>query len=509
MPWRGPLVPGEVPSLGPLIIEWCEDLLRVPGGAKTGEPLRLTDEQCKFVGQAYRLDPRTGRRTFRRAVLRRAKGWGKSPIVGALAIAHLCGPTEFDGWDADGEPVGRPHPSPWVQVAATSEDQTDNTYRQLLAMIAESPVVDECGLDVGITRIFVRGLPQAVLEPVTSAAGSREGQPLTAAMLDETHLWLDRNGGTKLAATIRRNLGKMDGFSIETTNAHRPGEGSVAEQSHDAALRGAVGVLYDSIEAPPVADLHDRKSLLAGLKVAYGDSSWVDLRRIADEVVDPATSEADARRFFLNQLAAEADDAIELIVWDVLGVDAQLEDGDQITVGFDGSDGNDSTSLWALRASDQCLFRLGLWEKPEGAGKDWRIDRLSVATVVEDTFERFDVAKAFCDPPWWQSEIDGWHGRWPQLERFQTFSDLKMGAATARFESMLRAGELHHDRDPALRAHLAAMRRRPMSKHGWRPDKKDTRKIDAGVSAILAVHAYGEALADGLIGARKRPVFAW
>jgi hypothetical protein len=52
---------------------------------------------------------------------------------------------------------------------------------------------------------------------------------LTAAVLDEPHLWLPSNGGLRLAATIRRNLAKMGGRSIETTNAWRDGEDSVAE----------------------------------------------------------------------------------------------------------------------------------------------------------------------------------------------------------------------------------------------------------------------------------------
>jgi hypothetical protein len=159
VPWRSPEYEGEFPSLGWQVADWAEAYLRVPGGATTGDPFVLTDEQLAFVVRLYRLDPRTGRHAVRRAVLRRAKGWGKSPLLGALALAHLAGPTTFDGWDAAGEPVGRPHPSPWVQVAATSEDQTANTYSQLLAMVGGSPVVEECGLDVGVTRIFLKGRP--------------------------------------------------------------------------------------------------------------------------------------------------------------------------------------------------------------------------------------------------------------------------------------------------------------------------------------------------------------
>src|SRR5690606_41938156 len=82
------------------------------------------------------------------------------------------------------------------------------------------------GLGLGVTRVRTRN---GVLQPVTASASSREGQRLTAAILDEPHLWTATNGGHRLAGVLRRNLGKMGGRSIETTNAWAPGEDSVAE----------------------------------------------------------------------------------------------------------------------------------------------------------------------------------------------------------------------------------------------------------------------------------------
>jgi hypothetical protein len=258
--WRKPAYEGEYPTLGWLIVDFIENYLRVPAGDGTGQPLRLTDEQIRFICAAHRIHPVTGKWFYRRSVLRRAKGWGKSPIVGAVAVSHLAGPVVFDGWDANGEPVGRPHPSPWVQVAATAEDQTDNTWAPVMAMIAESSA-DELGLDVGLTRIFLKGRPGR-MEPVTAKAPSKEGTPVTFCVMDETHLWTPSNGGQKLAATLRRNVGKTAGITIETTNAHRPGEGSVAEASWEAAQRATADVFYDSLEAPQVDDLEDRDRLV-------------------------------------------------------------------------------------------------------------------------------------------------------------------------------------------------------------------------------------------------------
>ena len=108
-------------SLGPGGFLWCQDSIR-----QAGEPWRFTAEQIRFLHYLYAVDER-GRRLFHRSVLRRAKGWGKSPFMAAIALAELCGPVRFDGFDANGEPVGAAASMPWVQIAGVSETQTANT----------------------------------------------------------------------------------------------------------------------------------------------------------------------------------------------------------------------------------------------------------------------------------------------------------------------------------------------------------------------------------------------
>ncbi|MFD8336782.1 hypothetical protein ACFV42_29535 [Streptomyces solisilvae] len=172
---------------------------------------------------------------FRRGQVVMPKGAGKSPLAAALACCELAAETAFDGFDAAGEAVGRPHPSPRIQLAAVSQDQTDNTMSLVRAMLREGDAAHAIpGLDIGLTRVRTR---LGKLEPVTASAAAREGQRLTSAILDEPHLWLPSNGGKKLAATIRRNLGKMNGRSLETTNTWVPGEDSVAEKTGEDAER--------------------------------------------------------------------------------------------------------------------------------------------------------------------------------------------------------------------------------------------------------------------------------
>jgi hypothetical protein len=109
----------------------------------------------------------------------------------------------FDGWDANGQPVGRPWPAPHIQITACSEDQSDNVWRALQPMIELGPLA-EVFPDTGLTRI---NLPSGgLIEPVTASAVSRLGQRIHLSVQDQTESWLVSNGGHKLRDSQRRGL---------------------------------------------------------------------------------------------------------------------------------------------------------------------------------------------------------------------------------------------------------------------------------------------------------------
>ncbi len=145
MPWR-PSVPGEVPTLGFAVIDWITENLAAPDRAGF-EPFRLYPEQAQFVLRFYELDPVTGRRKRRRGVISRPRGWGKSPFLAALAIVEALADVVPDGWDANGQPVGKPWSevrTPLVQIAAVAEAQTKNTWRPLLEMLEKQADDGHC-----------------------------------------------------------------------------------------------------------------------------------------------------------------------------------------------------------------------------------------------------------------------------------------------------------------------------------------------------------------------------
>jgi hypothetical protein len=136
MPWQ-PLDGDEFPSLGFVVADWLEQYTCHGPGDVQGEPLVLDREWLKFLVHAYRLDPATGGRVFDEAVLSRPKGRAKSELAGLIGVVEAFGPVRFDGWDADGQPVGRPVTSPLLKCLATEESQAGNTFENIAFIAAD------------------------------------------------------------------------------------------------------------------------------------------------------------------------------------------------------------------------------------------------------------------------------------------------------------------------------------------------------------------------------------
>lgn len=512
-------------TLGWDVLGWCSEHLRQPDGPDAGEPWKFTAEQVRFVVWWFAIDAR-GRWLYTRGVLRRAKGWGKSPVVSALALAELCGPVRFAGWNKDGTPRTRDVPAAWVQLAGVSEKQTTNTMSMVLGMVAESPIVDRYGLDIGLTRIFTANGGR--LEPITASASTAEGARPTFVVQDETHHWTESNNGTDLDQVNRRNLGKSrDGSArmLETTNAHAVGMMSVAELSYNAwrsieeGTSRSSSLLYDAREAPPDVDLADEEDLLAGLAAAYGHSTWVDLERIRDEVWDPATPPEDSRRFYLNQITSAVDSWLSEPEWNSCYADKVVADRDVITLGFDGSRSRargvtDATALIACQVSDGHVFEPlehCVWEQPDNV-KEWRVPVAQVEAAIAQVFNRYTVVGFFADPAKWEGNVAAWEATYSRRLKVKATRDhpcewwmlggrdRQVVQALEEFHNAVIDNEMSHDGSYALTRHVLNARRKPGKSgiHIGKEHPDSIRKIDAAVAAVLAWQARLAAVAAGI-----------
>jgi hypothetical protein len=443
-------------------------------------PFKLTDEQLRFILWMYAISPdpaQHGRFIFREIVLQRLKGWGKDPLAAVIAAVEFVGPCRFAGWAArdlphlglaEGDPVARPHPRAWVQIAATSKEQTKNTMMMFPGFFSKS-CMDENAIDLGKQIIYAHH-GRCRIEAVTSSPSTLEGARSTFVIKNETHHWKTTNDGHDMADVIERNITKSkDGASrsLSITNAYEPSEDSVAQLEREAwedevAAGWESTTMYDSLEAHPNALINLPAILVrdggpgereyrdptkeeveayvsAVVLGVRGDAVWLDIPSIVDSIITNKRGPSRSRRFYYNQVVAAEDAwahpmAVEAAV-EQLAIDARragfdpLRDGwlvgpdEPIVMFFDGSKSRDATGLVGCRLSDGYVFTIGVWQQPKGkAGDNWLVPRDDVDLRVHEAHERFTVVAFFGDPShsqddaddtrYWDPFMDEWHRKY-------------------------------------------------------------------------------------------------
>ena len=486
MPWRGSEYPGEFPSLGWALADLIETYMVAPSGLHYGQPFRLTDRQLEFLVRMHRIDPVTGRYFYRRAVKEGPKGDGKSPLAGAMAFAHLVGPVVFDGWDANGEPIGRQHPTPWIQIAAVAEDQTDNCYMQLRAALGESKAIDDFGIDFGLTRVFLTGR-EGKIEPVTSVGGTREGQPITFAVKEETHGWVPTRGGDRLSRTLDRNLAKTGGLSIAVTNTFRIGEDSVAETEADAAKKKVAGLLYEARRGTFVEDLTDTELNRRSMAEAYDpEAVWLDFDRLAEEMADESIPPGERRRFYLNiPDKFDAESWLPVGAWQKGESDVEIPDGAEVSIGVDVALYHDNTAVSIVDrdADGRFIVRAKIWEPPEAGGG---IDVTDVMAFIRDMSFKYKIREVTYDPRFFDVPAKMLEDEGIPMVEFPQSHDRMVPACGFAYEQIV-AGNVRHDGDPDLTHHVVSAERR-MAERGWTLSKgKSKHVIDACIAVVIGM----------------------
>jgi phage terminase large subunit-like protein len=483
------------PTLGPVVCDWIEAFLVHGPGDVQGQPIELDDEFRRFIYRAYEVHPRVhaqaGRRIYRRAFLSRPKGRAKSELAGELACAELLAPVRFDGWDADGNPVGRPVTSPEILCVATEEGQAGNTFDNCVYMLREGEAADAYPLDVGLTRVYVDG--GGSIEPITAAAQSKDGGKSTFIVADETHLWTDPRL-KKLHAILTRNITKRaaaNGWLLETSTMYAPAAGSIAEETHRAS--NSPGFLFDHRQAPDSLDITDDDALRAALIELYGPAAeWTNIDGIIqDEFRNPTKRESDNRRYWLNQSVAADLQWLPPGAWAACGqVGLEIPSGEAVVFGFDGSLNGDSTAIVASTVSATPAVQVvGLWERDEGDGPDWRVPAGEVMEVLRASCGHWDVREIAADPYLWRTDLEQLADEGLPVVEFKQSGE-HMIAASQRVFELVSTRALTHDADPDLERHVANVVPK-IDARGVRltKDRKHSpRRIDLAVACAMAVH---------------------
>ncbi len=525
--------------------EWIEHHCVVPDGFRKGQFFQLYDYQLLYFARFYLVRGDVEFDAFnpilapafvyRRGMLVGPQKLGKGPQTAAHICLESVGPTVFAGWAGDddgyacidhgcrcgweyayepGEPMGILRPTPLIHITAVSEDQTDNIYNALRPMIDEGPLTD---LIPKTGEEFIRLPDGGRIDVVTSANQSRLGNPTTFVAQDEVGLWLPTNKMVKLGQTQHRNLAGMSARASMITNAWDPTEKSLAQLAYDGK---PADIYIQFVQPPPNLSFENKAERRKMLRTVYPPDTLrkagghIDLDSIDAEAVDLYRHDPQqAKRFFCNILAAGAGTAVDPTVWaNIAKPKRKVTTRARIGLGFDGSISNDATALIACTADGHLFVPVvddqpTIWTKPVNAPKDWKIPRLQVERAVEVVMTRYNVGRFLADPPKWQTEIERWMEIWNAgidkvedyvVAFFDTNQPKRMAAACDRFSIGLE--NLSHDADPVLTAHVLAMvRKRAYVRRVDESDGRtpyvftkgddDSRKIDAGIAAVLAHEA--------------------
>jgi hypothetical protein len=505
------------PTLGPEVCDFIEaNLVHGPGDV-LGDPVTLTDEEILFLYRVYEVFPkghrRAGRRRFKTATYSRRKGTRKTEFAAWIAIteSHPEAPVRCDGWRLEGDeliPVGRPVRDPYIPMLAVTEEQTEDlAYGAVYAILTEDscPLVDE--YDVTLERVKHRSAPGEI-KALAAAPSARDGARTTFQHFDETHLFtstrLVRAHTTMVGNIPKRKL--ADPWSLETTTMYGPGEGSIAESSHEAALEairhpGAQpNRLFDHRQASEKHDLTTKRGLRAAVVEASGDAiEWADIDSIMALHADPKWSEARHRRYWLNQPRRTRDQWFKPGVFETSARKRSTwpKDGTRIVLGFDGSYNRDSTALMGCTvAKKRFVFTVKVWEKPADA-KDWRAPRNEVVDEIDAAMGRWDVAEFAPDPAGWHREIEDLEDTYGDetIVRFE-WNQWKRSAAACDDFFQAFADDTPtstHDGSEVLRRHVGNAV--PVLRRGYTVITKSADdspdKIDAAVAAAIAHNRAG------------------
>lgn len=529
--------PLDFPTLF-IVPDWIAQHCRirsVGGVDNRPQPFEMYDWQLRCTVSFYRLRPaaQVGQLStafhYRRGQVVAPQKSGKGPWTAGIVAAEAVGPVLFAGWARGGEryecrrhgcgcgwvyeyepgePMGRPWNQPLIQITATSEDQTDNIYRPLQAMVRDGHLSEL----MRVGEQFIRLPNDGRIDVVTSSAQSRLGNPVTFVAQDETGIWTEGNKMTKVATTQRRGLAGMQGRSLETTNGWDPSENSVAQKTAESKQAD----IYRFHRLPPKGLSYTNKAERRRIHAhVYQGSTHINLDAIEGEAAELLEKEpAEAERFYGNRIVAGMGSWLTQDRWDAAVANEESPAPKaQIVLGFDGSDVDDWTAIRAETLDGYQWTptygpdsRPTVWDPADWGGQT---PRLEVDAAIDELMNRYDVVRMYADPPYWETEVDGWAAKYGEkrVVRWYTNRVVQMHAACERLiTDVTKAGStFRHDGCEFTSIHVRNARKaaRPSGRYVLRKAAVH-QKIDVAVTSVLAHEAAGDAIAAGLAKSKRR-----
>lgn len=446
-----------------LVIRFYERALRHAKGRWAGRPFILEDwQKNEILIPLFGTTASDGRRWYREALIGVARKNGKSELAAGLALFFLT---------VGGEPGGE------VYSLAGSRDQARIVYNVAKAMVEGSPLLaKECRTFRSVIEHPASG---SIYRVLAADARLAHGYNPVAAIVDELHV--HKNGD--LYEAMKSAGGAREEPMLVSITTAGADEDSICRRLYLDGLAGKdPRLLFRWWEAPKTADLSDR----SGWRAA-NPASWITDEFLEGQLQSAGLHESSFRRLHLNQWTEALQAWFPMGAFEARAVDRRLEPFEEVVLGFDGSFAGDSTALVAATLDDH-LEVLGLWEKPEHAGDDWRVNIADVEDAIRKAATNYTVIEVAADPFRWQRSMQALAAEGIPVVEYPTTAPARMVPATAKFYDAVMSSTLTHEGHPRLCAHVAhcVLKTDHLGPRITKDYKSSSRKIDLAVAAVAA-----------------------
>jgi len=491
--------------------ELIESYLRLTKGVQRGKLVQLRMWQADVICDILRLVPGTRQRQYWTYLLLVPRKNSKSLLGAGLAIDGILD-----------------EPGAEVYSCAADKDQAKLIFGEVRAAVEMSPELD--AKQGGLLKVYRDAIEYpstgAVYRALSSEAFTKEGLNPSRVLFDELHaqpndeLWNVMNQGSDTRAQPL-----IVGISTFGKKTDASGEDTVCFQQYQYAKKVMSGEVDDLRYGARIYETNDRvrgfnyldRAVWEQANPAYGD--FLDPEKMA--AVSRKLPEADYKTKRLNIWVTAAKLWLPEGVWEKCeDAEAEIPDGVEVCLGFDGSFNNDSTALVVVRVGEPLVFdpedpkyaaldederdrlaaglNAGLrrphidvvqaWERPKDAAPDWSVPILEVEDAIRQACRRWQVREIVCDPARWARTYQVLEEEGLPVVEFPQ-SPQRMVPATQRFFEGVMNRNFTQSGDPRLARHVgnAVVRNTSKGFMIFKETKGSPRKIDLAVASIIAL----------------------
>ena len=371
------------------VIDFAENLITVSKGKKEyqGKLIKLEDWQ-KWLFRAINELDSFGNKRYRVVLIGMPRKNGKTLLASIGVTQELIFGT--DGGE--------------IYSAATDRETAKLVWEEVEYQVKTNPILSEV---IKLQRDKI-SVPEKNVsyKALSSDASKNQGFNPTYTVFDELHAVGGINGrntrGDEMWAAMTEGSGARENPQLIAITTAGGSKDTLLGKLYDYGVKVAKGEIQDNSfgffwwgaeETDDPTNPETWKK--ANPNLAAGKMEIKDFESAIARA--NATSFNGFKRFRLNMwVRVGVESFISPHYWEDIKQEKDIELGEDIYIGFDGSLNNDATGIVAIN-KEGILKVLGVWE-PHKQSDDYVIPREEVKYVIEQAFKDYNVVKLWADP---------------------------------------------------------------------------------------------------------------